>query len=301
MIEGRAHALAPQQALLATVDPARGLLLHDLAQPSRAATRLVGADAGIAKLAFSPSGQWLFGGAADGSIYVWNAGDAEPRARLRFGHRRPVTALAFDATGQTLASVDRGGTVALWSLQALAAAAPISATLCANVQRNIGFDAWRTYFKQEPYRRTCDGAALGEGVAQGLLQEAWQAADIGQVSLVRSLVAEASAAAVDSQSPAVLVSLCQRAAFAGAGKDALPLCDRAARAAGESRTALLGHAIALASAGQHANAAAELRAIMERGSSDGDEHATRQRWLRQLEAQRNPFDAAALRTLRAGS
>ena len=299
MVEGRAHALAPSQALLAVTDPARGLLLHDLARPGRPGLRLVGTDAGITTLAFSPGGQWLLGGALDGSIYVWNASDALPRARLRFGHRQPVTALAFDAAGQTLASVDRGGSVALWSLPALAAAPPMSAALCARVQRNLGFDAWRTYFKQVPYRRTCDGAPVGDGVAQGLLQEAWQAADSGQAAAVRMLVAEATTLTGDGQSAAALRDLCRRAAFSGAGKDALPLCERGAGAAGDARLAQLGRAIALAGTGQHAEAASELRAHMVRSNSDADARAMHEGWLRQLDARRNPFDASVLRTLRA--
>lgn len=300
LFDATVHALAATEKQLATFDRTRGLLLHDLSAPGKLSMRLAGSDTGLLTLAFTPDARLLLGGAGDGSIYVWNAADGSPRARLRFGHRRSVSAFAFDASGQTLASGDRGGSVALWSVPALRDLPDVTSALCAQASRNIGMDAWRTYLKDAPYRRTCPGVPPGDGVVDGLLVDAWQRADAGDVAGARRLVVLAVGFSDGVTDAPTLRSWCRRAVLAGAGAEAMPLCERAVAAPLAKADAREARAIALALRGRHAEAAADLRAVVADDALKYSDRVLREEWLRQLGAGRNPFNSRTLQSLRAG-
>jgi WD40 repeat protein/serine/threonine protein kinase/tetratricopeptide (TPR) repeat protein len=68
----------------------------------------------IDTLAFSPDGQRLAGGAADGRLNVWDAATGEEVYRLA-GHQGPVFGVAFSPDGRRLASASHGDrTVRVW-------------------------------------------------------------------------------------------------------------------------------------------------------------------------------------------
>jgi hypothetical protein len=64
-------------------------------------------------LAIDPAGRWVASGNADGSLTLWGPGTDKPAVR-RAAHGNRVRAVAFDHTGQTLASVG-GGPAKLWA------------------------------------------------------------------------------------------------------------------------------------------------------------------------------------------
>jgi len=83
--------------------------------------------------AFSPDGQWLASGGADGAIRLWplsmasSAGSATPQAATPFvlpGHEDVITSVAFSPDGNRLASASWDGTARLWDLAAIRSAQP---------------------------------------------------------------------------------------------------------------------------------------------------------------------------------
>jgi WD40 repeat protein len=70
-------------------------------------------------VAFSPGGQTLAAGLANGTVELWNLADPARPARLGQPQTSPaaaVNSVAFSPDGRTLAAGIAGGTVELWNL-----------------------------------------------------------------------------------------------------------------------------------------------------------------------------------------
>ncbi|XP_066994796.2 autophagy-related protein 16-1 [Anabrus simplex] len=66
------------------------------------------------RAAFSPDGQYIAAGSADGSVFVWNVGTAKVETVLK-EHTCAVTAVAFYPHGSFMMSVDKSKKAVLWS------------------------------------------------------------------------------------------------------------------------------------------------------------------------------------------
>lgn len=86
-------------------------------------------------LALAPDGRSLACAADGGTLRLWTLPDPRPQATL-VGHTTPLRALAFDSTGQVLASGGLDRTICLWSLDGGANAAK------AEPQRLSGHGDW---------------------------------------------------------------------------------------------------------------------------------------------------------------
>ena len=92
-----------------------GKLLHTLSGHTDA----------VFALAFSPNGNILASGSADGTVRLWNTIDIGNQTRIEelqdpfTGHTDLVLSLTFSADGKTLASGSRDGTLWLWNLSDL--------------------------------------------------------------------------------------------------------------------------------------------------------------------------------------
>jgi WD40 repeat protein len=114
--------------------PRRHHLLWGLSNTAR--PRLLGqAPRGIVSVvqsvAFSPGGQTLASGSADGAVRLWDATDpARPRplGQPLTGGTTAVASVAFSRSGHTLASDSLDGTVRLWDLSLRYAIQRICAT-----------------------------------------------------------------------------------------------------------------------------------------------------------------------------
>ena len=77
---------------------------------------LHGLTTGITSLVFSPHGEWLAAGSADGNSAIWEVGEAEPLVILN-GHTDPVTAVAFSPSGDRLVTASSDSSARVWDVQ----------------------------------------------------------------------------------------------------------------------------------------------------------------------------------------
>ena len=94
-------------ALRTAVDNARSLLVI----PSPASRHLGAVNA----VAFSPDGQRIVSGGADGTIRLWRAGDMQP-LQLLFGHTGRVLSVGFSPDGQRIVSAGFDSSVRVWDV-----------------------------------------------------------------------------------------------------------------------------------------------------------------------------------------
>ena len=191
--------------------------------------------------------------------------------------------------------------MATWSLPALYRFPPIDAILCQQVGRNLDYRTWQTYLKDDAYRLTCPSAPAGDGDPEDLIRQAWQRFDEGQTDVARQLVSAAVGFTGADANGWELNRLCYRGALAGAGREAMPLCERAVKADPDNPAVRDSRAVALALAGRHAEAIADLRFALADPGFPAAARESRTAWLRALQAGKNPLDAKTLRQQREGS
>ncbi|KAM6443474.1 autophagy-related protein 16-1 isoform 3-T5 [Liasis olivaceus] len=67
------------------------------------------------RVVFSPDGNYVVAGSADGSLYIWNVLTGKVERTLSKHHSNPINAVAWSASGAHVVSVDKGNKAVLWS------------------------------------------------------------------------------------------------------------------------------------------------------------------------------------------
>ncbi len=75
--------------------------------------------ANVYSVAFSPDGQTLVSGSADGTIILWDVAAQQPISRFLTNHTTGVASVAFSPDGQMLASGGADNTIVLWNVETL--------------------------------------------------------------------------------------------------------------------------------------------------------------------------------------
>ncbi len=106
------------------VETGRSLACLDGKQEDAGPTgRLAGHAAGVLAVSFTPDGETLAAGCADGNVAFWEVRTGRLRCRSATGHRI-VQALAYSPDGRTLATAGLDGNVRLWEPAGSADSAP---------------------------------------------------------------------------------------------------------------------------------------------------------------------------------
>ncbi|XP_063162970.1 autophagy-related protein 16-1 isoform X3 [Candoia aspera] len=67
------------------------------------------------RVVFSPDGNYVVAGSADGSLYIWNVLTGKVERTLSKHHSNPINAVAWSPSGAHVVSVDKGNKAVLWS------------------------------------------------------------------------------------------------------------------------------------------------------------------------------------------
>ncbi|XP_062438562.1 autophagy-related protein 16-1 isoform X7 [Rhea pennata] len=67
------------------------------------------------RVVFSPDGNYVAAGSADGALYVWNVLTGKLERMLAKHHSSPINAVAWSPVGAHVVSVDKGNKAVLWS------------------------------------------------------------------------------------------------------------------------------------------------------------------------------------------
>lgn len=64
---------------------------------------------------FSPDGNYVAAGSADGALYIWNVLTGKLERTLAKHHSSSINAVAWSPAGAHVVSVDKGNKAVLWS------------------------------------------------------------------------------------------------------------------------------------------------------------------------------------------
>ncbi|KAM3834350.1 autophagy-related protein 16-1 isoform 3-T3 [Vipera latastei] len=67
------------------------------------------------RVVFSPDGNYVVAGSADGSLYIWSVLTGKVERTLSKHHSTPINAVAWSPSGAHVVSVDKGNKAVLWS------------------------------------------------------------------------------------------------------------------------------------------------------------------------------------------
>ncbi|KAK9401009.1 autophagy-related protein 16-1 [Crotalus adamanteus] len=67
------------------------------------------------RVVFSPDGNYVAAGSADGSLYIWSVLTGKAERTLSKHHSTPINAVAWSPSGAHVVSVDKGNKAVLWS------------------------------------------------------------------------------------------------------------------------------------------------------------------------------------------
>ena len=110
-------ALSQDQTMMATSSSTNQIILWDLEEKKQLMVNSQ-ATSRINDLAFSPDGAWLVYGGVSKGVYLWNL--KNPEILLNIGrHDLPVTAVAFSANSQLIASGSFDGRIQTYSIDGL--------------------------------------------------------------------------------------------------------------------------------------------------------------------------------------
>jgi WD40 repeat protein len=158
MLAGFTPAFSAKRSLLALVD-GEAIALWDVREPS-SPRKVATLPHQSGQPTFSPDGQIMAVGNADGVPELWDVSDpSNPTSIARLvGHRGSAYRVAFSLDGRVLATGSYDKSVRLWNLStAVDLLADPVAWACAIAGPGLSKADWNLYFPGKPYHTTCPG------------------------------------------------------------------------------------------------------------------------------------------------
>ena len=268
-----------------------------------------------AGLAFSPDGSMLasatteFNGSTTDmfSVTVWNVASHEPVVHAFQEHQDQIAdhyamnGVLFSPDGKRLAMIVSSdptvGHITLWSInieswQALA---------CSIADRNFTAAEWIQFENGVPYQKVCPNLPVDESVIFDYLDQAHNAALIGNIQDATTDYTLATRWAIDSGDADLSNEVCWVGSLDQFAKTVLPACDYAVNLDPKNVDYRDSRGLARALSGDIKGAIADYSFVVQPsngyGSLNADQIRERKHWLDELKAGHNPFDAKTLAAL----
>jgi WD40 repeat protein len=257
----------------------------------------------IFTLAFSPDSKTLASGGADNTIMLFDTAAHKAISQPFATEPDWVDSLAFSPDGKLLAAgIGSTDNIAHETLLFNLDTPDVDATGCLMAGRNLTWDEWSRYVGDIPYQRTCPDLPVHFSVIEALGREADAAFQAGDDEAAKNYYAQAAEWAVGSQDARSSNNVCWYGSLNGYAETVMPACDYATANAPGSPNYRDSRGVARALTGDFEGAIADFQSFVEwtqlYGGYDAD-GTLREKWITQLTAGQNPFDADTLAALRA--
>jgi WD40 repeat protein len=270
--------------------------LYDLTapDPSRSPIVLRGYGEGTGRAVFDPEGRWV----ASGRL-LWDLKASDPSRSAVAFHQVDREAL-FSPDGRWLICQGWYAPTRLWPLRR----EEVLDLAQKAVGRNFHAEEWDRSSPGRPYRRTFDGLPESPSLVRSLVRRAQDAAASGDAGAAAGTFAEAAALAVRIGPPRLCDQVCRQGCLAGFPREVLPAGEHATGARPDLGPYRDTQGLARALTGDRAGAAADFLAYADWARRDSKfeydrKGPLREKWAAELNAGRDPFDAATLEKLRA--
>jgi WD40 repeat protein len=249
----------------------------------------------VKSVAVSPDGKLLASASSDNTVLLWDLDTRQPMSQPISAHRDGVVSVAFSPDGKWLASSAKDGSIIRWEVNTHT----WLLRACRVVGRNFTEDERRQFFGDQEPRITCPRVRANEADAQALM---------GDRAKAEQFFREALYAALQIKDPEVNNHVCWMGSVNRFAKLVKPACEEAVELAPDSRTRQLyqdSRGLARALTGDKPGAIEDfttalqsIKAFRDLDIFDAAFLRRREGWIAALNAGRDPFDDALLKSLR---
>jgi hypothetical protein len=255
----------------------------------------------------APSGDgadnyWLVTAGGDSTARLWdlrNTPDPALDSIILRGHMGPIFATAISPDSHWLVTASNDNTVRLWPMQPQA----LIELACHTAGRNFTQAEWRHFFADEAlaYRKTCPQLPVHRSAIGELLDRAAALIQAGNSPAAAEDYAQLVAWTVETPEAYLNSLICWHGALDGLAEVVLPACEHAVQLAPGDGPLRDNRGLARALTQDYAGAIEDFEYFVA-WSKENELYEqygqTREAWISELEAGRNPFDATLLEALR---
>lgn len=247
----------------------------------------------VLSLDFSPDGSRLASGTLENLGFLWDLDGNRQSNALFQGHRGQVRSVVFSPDGLSLASGGWDGTLIIWDVGVKS----WRDQACNLSGRNLLLSEWQLYLENEPYRALCTG------FADGMVIEAKQFADSGDMARAATSFERAVALATATNDPKINNTICWQGSLLGFALVVMPSCERAVSLAPEDGEIRDSRGVGRARTGNVSGAIEDFQFYIQwatKNQGNEGEIGWRRNWIVAFQSGRDPFDKATVNMLLSG-